>query len=53
MGDNQSSRNLPLRDGRPLTIRANPPDDGSLLFDALRNVGAESRRLRWWFAKRP
>jgi RimJ/RimL family protein N-acetyltransferase len=40
-----------LRDGRSLTIRAIRPDDRGLLIDALRNVGPESRYLRFFSSK--
>ena len=40
-----------LRDRRSLTIRAIRPDDRGLLIDALRNVGPESRYLRFFSSK--
>jgi RimJ/RimL family protein N-acetyltransferase len=65
MGGNQRFRNIPmnsdavanftsierLRDKRSLTIRAIRPDDRGLLIDALRNVGPESRYLRFFSSK--
>ncbi len=41
----------PLRNGRLMTIRAIQPDDKGLLIDALRNVGPESRYLRFFSSK--
>ena len=40
-----------LRDGRSLSIRAIRPDDRGLLIDALRNVGPESRYMRFFSSK--
>jgi GNAT superfamily N-acetyltransferase len=40
-----------LRDERPVTIRAIRPQDRGLVTEALRNVGEESRRLRFFSGK--
>lgn len=40
-----------LRDECPVTIRAIRPEDRGLVTEALRNVGEESRRLRFFSGK--